>query len=382
MNKVYGIDTGRSTFTAASAGGESKSFPNTESGYQDFMSWLGTGSKTIVVEGRGNGSARLCVLLRDKGHRVLEINPMTSGRLSEAMSQDKTDELDAVNIARMSLLLEPQLSEVKDDLRSLALRELGRELIGIKRDLNREINRLHRLLSVTYGPSYKKIFGKFNSLALLFYETFPSAASAREAGTEGLASFFREHGGKRYGSKASRARGARITELLIEGGHFPDDVHIHALCQKVKRLVGRIRLMRAQKEEVIDQINELAPDETKLLCSMKGVNKAIAAVIIAEMGGVERFKSARNMASYAGLIPAKHQSGDVSFSKTRSRFNPTLKWAFLLVGSLRARYDPSARAYYQKKLSEGKKPFQARAATARVQVDIIWSILTRGTPYV
>ena len=132
---------------------------------------------------------------------------------------------------------------------------------------------------------------------------------------------------------------------------------------------------------MIDQINELAPEEVELLCSMKGVNRTLSVVIIAEVGGVERFESSREMASYSGLTPAKHQSGEVSFTKTRQRYNPTLKWAFLLLGSLRARYDPEAKEYYHRKLAEGKKRFQARAATARVQADIIWSILTRGTPY-
>ena len=49
---------------------------------------------------------------------------------------------------------------------------------------------------------------------------------------------------------------------------------------------------------------------------------------------------------------------------------------------LMARYDPDAKEYYRRKLREGKKPFQARVALARNQADIVWSVLTRGTPYV
>lgn len=383
MNKVYGIDPGRSSFTVANLEGETRSFPNTEPGYQSCLSWMAQEPAVVVVEGRGNGVARLCVLLRERGYRVKEMNPVTSGNLSAVMTHDKTDETDAANLAKMGALLEANLSDVEDDYQTLALRDLGRELAGIKRDLNKDLNRFHGFLAITYGPAYKKIFPRITtSLAIAFYEAFPSAAKALEAGIEGLSLFFMEHGGRRYGAKAARKRVEAILEILNSQGHFPVDIHIQALCQKIKRLTGRIHLLMEQKGEVVDQINAMAPEETNLLCSMKGVDKTLAAVITAEIGDIRRFKSSRQLASNSGLTPAKHQSGESSFTKTRPRFNRALKWGFTQLAYLRARYDPEAKEYYQRKLREGKKLFQARTALARNQVDIVWSILTRGTPYV
>ncbi len=382
MNKVYGIDPGRSSFTVANLGGDTRSFPNTEPGYQSCLSWIGQEPVIVVVEGRGNGVSRLCVLLKERGQKALEVNPMTSGRLSEAMTQDKTDKLDAMNLARIGALMGHELSEVRDDYRTLALREMGRELSGIKKDLNKHLNRLHRLLALTYGPAYRRMFPRISPLALSFYEAFPSAALALEAGSERIAEFLTEHGGRRYGYQMARKRAEAIMDILNHQDHFPQDIHIQTLCRRIKRLIREIELLREQKEEVIDQINNLAPDEVNLLCSLRGVNRTLAAVIISEIGSIGRFGDSRSLACYAGLTPAQHQSGNTFFTTSRHRCNRILKWAFYHLAMLRIRYDPDAKQYYQRKISEGKKPFQARAAVARVQVGIIWSILTRGTPYV
>lgn len=274
MNKVYGIDPGRSSFTVANLEGETRSFPNTEPGYESCLSWMGQEPVIVVVEGRGNGVARLCVLLRERGYKVKEMNPVTSGNLFAVMTHDKTDETDAANLARLGVLLEANLSDVEDDYQTLALRELGRKLAGIKKGLNKEINRLHRLLAITYGPPYKKIFPRITtSLAIAFYEAFPSAAQALEAGIEGLSLFFMEHGSRRYRAQTARKRVEAILDILNSQSHFPVDIHIQALCQKIKRLTGRIHLLMEQKEEVIDQINAMAPEDTNLLGSMKGVDK-------------------------------------------------------------------------------------------------------------
>ena len=110
MSKVYGIDPGRSTFTVARMEGETMSFPNTEPGYRDCLSWIGQEPSVVVVEGRGNGVSRLCVKLVKEGHDVRDINPMTAGKLCKAMDEDKTDENDSVSLAEMASFMLDKMS--------------------------------------------------------------------------------------------------------------------------------------------------------------------------------------------------------------------------------------------------------------------------------
>ena len=49
-------------------------------------------------------------------------------------------------------------------------------------------------------------------------------------------------------------------------------------------------------------------DELKLLITVPGVDERAAAVILAEIGDVERFKSGKSLASWAGLVPSVHES--------------------------------------------------------------------------
>jgi len=49
-------------------------------------------------------------------------------------------------------------------------------------------------------------------------------------------------------------------------------------------------------------------DELKLLITVPGVDERAAAVILAEIGDVERFKSGKSLVSWAGLAPSVHES--------------------------------------------------------------------------
>ena len=51
-------------------------------------------------------------------------------------------------------------------------------------------------------------------------------------------------------------------------------------------------------------------DEIRLLLTVPGVGLKSGAVILAEIGNIKRFASAKKLASYAGLVPTVYQSGD------------------------------------------------------------------------
>ncbi|MBW1931381.1 MAG: IS110 family transposase, partial [Deltaproteobacteria bacterium] len=47
----------------------------------------------------------------------------------------------------------------------------------------------------------------------------------------------------------------------------------------------------------------------KLLMSVPGIGAIVAMTIVAEVGDISRFRSYRNLASYAGLVPSLDASG-------------------------------------------------------------------------
>lgn len=75
-------------------------------------------------------------------------------------------------------------------------------------------------------------------------------------------------------------------------------------------LLVRLQLVSANKK-----LKELAKEEryaypTELLLSIPGIGFITAITFLSEMGNIERFKSEREFASFIGIVPTCHDSGD------------------------------------------------------------------------
>lgn len=113
---------------------------------------------------------------------------------------------------------------------------------------------------------------------------------------------------------------------------------------------------------------------------MPGVGIRTAAVIIAEIAGKD-FISAAHLAAYAGLAPVTRQSGtSIKGEKSSSRGNKRLKRALFLSAFASIR-DLESRAYYDKKIAQGKRHNQALMALARRRLDVIYSMLKHNSLY-
>ena len=89
--------------------------------------------------------------------------------------------------------------------------------------------------------------------------------------------------------------------------------------------------MRISKWIEANMIEVFAPCvETTLLKSLPGVADILAVVIWNEIGTIERFSRAEQLASYCGLVPREHSSGGkIRFGAIRRDVNVYLKWAFI-----------------------------------------------------
>lgn len=102
---------------------------------------------------------------------------------------------------------------------------------------------------------------------------------------------------------------ALMTEALVKQHDFVDE--------QVKALESEITRMIEETPEV------------KLLMTVPGVGRILAVVIALEVGEVSRFASGPNLASYAGVTPRVHSSGDKTrYGRMRQDVNRYLKWAF------------------------------------------------------
>jgi transposase len=201
--------------------------------------------------------------------------------------------------------------------------------------------------------------------------------------------------------------GRAMLEALINGEHDPQvlaELARRRMRSKIpeltEALTGRFRDHHAflarlhldhydQLTTTIGKLDEriegaMAPfrGALDLLDTIPGINRAVAEVIVAETGGdMNRFASARHLASWAGVCPGHHESaGRTKNTKVRPG-NPYLKGALGLAafGASRTK-DTYLQARY-KRLTARRGPLRALVAVEHSIITAVWHMLTDHVAY-
>ena len=119
------------------------------------------------------------------------------------------------------------------------------------------------------------------------------------------------------------------------------------------------------------------------MLTIPGVSYATGAQIVAEIGDISRFRNAPALVSYAGLNSGVNQSGkfDSGGGPITKHGSPYLRRALWLAASRARQYDPSLRAFYERKRAEGKCHRVAVTAVARKLCHIVFAVMRDGVPY-
>ena len=160
----------------------------------------------------------------------------------------------------------------------------------------------------------------------------------------------------------------------------------NCLQQEMQLLEGVQEQIRAMEERMKVRIS-LTPD-MQLLKTIPGVGDILAIVIGTEIGLIERFASAEQLASYAGTVPAvKSSGGKVRYGHTPKESNHYLKWAFVEAANAPAQYCKKphwqhrhvTHLYERVRLRKGHSV--AVGAVARHLAEATFWILNKKEPY-
>jgi transposase len=114
--------------------------------------------------------------------------------------------------------------------------------------------------------------------------------------------------------------------------------------------------------------------------SLPGVGIRTAARLLTEVV-CRDFHSAAHLAACAGLSSVTRRSGSsIRGEHPSRRGNNVLKRA-LFLSAFAALRDPVSRAYYERKVSQGKRHNQVLIALARRRCDVLFAMLRDGTFY-
>ena len=140
------------------------------------------------------------------------------------------------------------------------------------------------------------------------------------------------------------------------------------------------------EKEMIDliQADELMKELYNLMVSVKGVGLILASNLLVVTNCFRGFTDSRKFACYAGIAPFEKQSG--TSLKTKSRVshyaNKKIKSLLNLSASSAVQADPELKAYYQRRVEDGKSRMSTLNIVRNKIVHRIFAVVKRGTPYV
>lgn len=120
------------------------------------------------------------------------------------------------------------------------------------------------------------------------------------------------------------------------------------------------------------------PDARYLMEQQAGVGPVTAMAVVLTLGPVERFASARKVASYIGLIPAEHSSGARQrLGHLSKEGNCFLRWVLVEAATVAVRHDPQFKRMYWRLVERRGKPIAKVAMARKLLVRLYWMLRRR-----
>lgn len=121
-----------------------------------------------------------------------------------------------------------------------------------------------------------------------------------------------------------------------------------------------------------------------LATSVKGIGLIISAFMLVTTNNFTSFKDGRKYACYSGLAPFENSSGSSikSRSQTSHLANKTIKALILNGANSASKSDPELKAYFKRKLQEGKHNKLIMNAIGCKLINRVFAVVKRQTPYV
>lgn len=150
-----------------------------------------------------------------------------------------------------------------------------------------------------------------------------------------------------------------------------------------KVLQKSIKQIEREMQKIIEADQNLKSSYKKVT-TVIGVGPIIATKCIVETDNFTKFDNPRKFSCHCGLAPFPYQSGSSIRGKTKTHFmrDKTLK-AILTKGAITAvQHDPQLKAYYNRKIKDGKHHMSVLNAVAYKLVLRIFAVAKRDKPFV
>lgn len=197
----------------------------------------------------------------------------------------------------------------------------------------------------------------------------------------------------------SKVNLTKLSNLLIKSSHGKYDKHRafelkklasnsvginnFALSIQIKMTIELIELLESQIKDIEKQVSDFIKKSDNVITSIPGIGDMTAAIIISEIGDINRFNNPGQVLAFAGLDPSVKQSGNFNASSTRmsKRGSYLLRYALILAANNVQLNTKTFNNYYNTKRLEGKLHYNALGHCAGKLIRTIFYMLKNNVKF-
>jgi transposase len=139
----------------------------------------------------------------------------------------------------------------------------------------------------------------------------------------------------------------------------------------------------AQLDEAVKREAEARPEVRYLIKHQVGVGPITALATVLTLGPVERFRRARQVASYVGLIPAEHSSGPHQrLGHLTKQGSPFMRFLLVQSAQTASRYDAELKRTYWRLVERRGKAVAKVAIARKLLTRLYWMLRQRSHKHV
>ena len=177
-----------------------------------------------------------------------------------------------------------------------------------------------------------------------------------------------------------------IEMRVMEENRLSSGITVDMVRQSVEELLAHLNEQIKRTEELIRTHINSHPTlkrQSRLLDSIPGIAQTTAALILSEVTGITQYRSARQVAAYAGLVPRERQSGSSVRGRTRlSKIgNARLRRALYFPAITALRCSSFFQSWAEGLQQRGKSKMSVICAVMRKLLHVAYGVLKNGKEF-
>ncbi len=350
------------------------SFTNDIKGFETFLSKLEpfkNYSLLIGMESTAHYAENLIYFLFNKGFNICIINPIQTSAIRKSnIRKTKNDNIDSSIIIK-SMMLNNYRLFTKQDLDSLQLKNLCRfrnKIIKARSKVKIQLTSYIDLLFPELQYFFKSGIHIKACYELLKFESNPNKIASMHLSK--LSNLLKNASHGRFG----KVQASSLKKLASQSVGISNNT----LSLQIVQSINQIEMYSSQLIEIEDAINTIMDKSNCVIKTIPGVGSINGAMIIGEIGDINRFKKPSQLLAYAGLDPSVYQSGNFNAPRTRmsKRGSKLLRYALINAAWQLTLHNKTFKDYYDLKISQGRTHYSALGHVAHKLVRIIHKLMT------